>query len=71
MKFLFDVTIWIFRRGPILLGALAAAILGAGFYLQILDNERTAREAEALKAGIPAVVQLADAPKAATLSSVG
>ncbi|MCF2871066.1 hypothetical protein L0664_08305 [Octadecabacter sp. G9-8] len=59
------------QLGPMALGAIAAAILGAGFYLQVLDNERTAQQVQALRAGQPAVVDLTDARTAEALSVIG
>lgn len=59
-----------FRLGPLGLGMIAAMIMGAGYYLQVLENQRMARDAQALAAGMPEVVDVRDARGAAALSAV-
>lgn len=71
MAQLLHVFFWILRLGPIGLGGLAAAIMGIGYYLQVLDNERTANDALAHAAGMPDMVQLADARAAQDRSVIG
>lgn len=46
------------RLGPLGLGAIAVAILGLGFYLQIGENTRSAAKAEAFAAGPPPAVDI-------------
>lgn len=51
--------IWGFLRlGPLALGGIAVAILGAGYYLQIQQNERNVLRLQALQDGPPAVVDI-------------
>ena len=45
------------KRGPFALGAVAIALLGVGFYLQIGQNERNLERAAAIAAGPPDVVE--------------
>lgn len=53
------VAIYFFFRLPWwALGVIAAAVLGAGWYLQTLDNEREAAYARALVEGPPALVDI-------------
>ena len=49
---------WLLRRGPMTLGILAAAVLGVGFYLQIIDNKQSVEREAAFLAGPPAVVDV-------------
>ena len=46
------------RLSPLVLGALALAILALGYYLQIGENSLNARKAAAFVAGPPAIVEI-------------
>lgn len=58
MHYVLGFVISLLKRGPLTLGAVAVAILGAGFYLQIGENERTAARLAAIEAGPPPVVEI-------------
>lgn len=53
MHYILGFFFWFLMRGPLTLGAAAIAILGAGFYLQIGQNERNAERVAAIAAGPP------------------
>lgn len=55
---LFNLLYKFLRLGPLVLGLIAVAVLGLGFYLQIGQNERDATKAAALAAGPPALVNI-------------
>ena len=50
----------ILRAHPLVLGLIAAACFVGGYFLQVHDNELAARQINALRAGMPAAVDIED-----------
>ena len=59
MHYLLGFFFWFLTRGPLTIGAVAIAILGLGFYLQVGQNERNVERAAAIAAGPPPVFDIA------------